>query len=175
MHRKDCTKILGNPHSKSGSGRHPGNPHRNHDSTPQSQCNPVSIRRLCQDGNSDRNRHNQIELQQDCKTAKDCQWIKGIAQNSWEIHKLQAIVPNCPRTGLPSQSVSDQSATHPKPCNARTIFCNPDDCGGSADSRQSHHNPVSTRPNPSSGLQSNSLSRPRIRHLFSIHPRSRHN
>ena len=103
MHRKDCTKILGNPHSKSGSGRHPGNPHRNHDSTPQSQCNPVSIRRLCQDGNSDRNRHNQIEFQQDCKTAKDCQWIKGIAQNSWEIHKLQAIVPNCPRTGLPSQ------------------------------------------------------------------------
>ena len=86
MHRKDCTKILGNPHLKSGSGRHPGNPHRNHDSTPQSQCNPVSIRRLCQDGNSDRNRHNQIELQQDCKTAKDCQRIERIAPKSRTIH-----------------------------------------------------------------------------------------
>ena len=106
----------------------------------------MSIRRLSKDANIDRSQHNQIELRRDCKTAKDCQGIKKIAPKYWEIHKLQVNVPNCPRIGLLSQSVRDQSATHPKPCNAGTIFCDPEDCGGIADSRRSHRNPVATRP-----------------------------
>ena len=67
--------------------------------------------RLCQDANSDHNRHNQIELQRDFKTTKDRQGIQRIAP---KIHKLQANIPNCPRIGLTSRSVEDQSAIHPK-------------------------------------------------------------
>ena len=122
MHRKDCTKILGNPHSKSGSGRHPGNPHRNHDSTPQSQCNPVTIKLNC----------NKI-----AKPRRIASGSKGLQKNPGKSTNCKQLSPIAP-----------ELASHR---NAGTIFCNLDDCGGIADSRQSHHNPVSTRPNPSTG------------------------
>ena len=59
---------------------------------------------------------------------------------------MQTNVLNCPRIGLLSQSVRDQSAIHPEPGNAGTIFRSHLDCGGISDSRQSLRNPVSTRP-----------------------------
>ena len=38
---------------------------------------------------------------------KDCQGIRRIASKSWEIHKLQENVPDCPRIGILSQSVRE--------------------------------------------------------------------
>ena len=84
-----------------------------------------------QDANSDRNLHNHIELRRDCKTAMNCQGIARIASKSWQIHKLQANVPNCPRICIRLQSVRSRNAIPKNPGNAGTIFCNPGDCGGS--------------------------------------------
>ena len=74
-----------------------------------------------------------------------------IASKSWQIHKLQSNVPDCPTIGIRPRSVRSQNAipqntgnagTTQHPGNASTILCNPWDCGGIADSRQSNCNPV---------------------------------
>ena len=81
-------------------------------STSQSRFNCAIAMQSCLNSIvSDHNRHNQIELQRDFKTTKDRQGIQRIAP---KIHKLQADIPNCPRIGLISRSVEDQSAIHPK-------------------------------------------------------------
>ena len=80
---------------------------------------PSSGQRKYKDGNPDRNLHNRIELRWDCETAKDCQGIERIAPKSWEIHKLQENIPNCPRIDILWQSVKEKSAIHPKPWQCR--------------------------------------------------------
>ena len=69
-----------------------------------------------------------------------------IASKSWQIHKLQSNVPDCPTIGIRPRSVRSQNAIPQNTGNAGTIFCNPGDCGGIADSRQSNCNPVSRHP-----------------------------
>ena len=92
--------------------------------------NRQTICQKSQDANSDRNLHNHIELRRDCKTAMNCQGIARIASKSWQIHKLQANVPNCPRICIRLQSVRSRNAIPKNPGNAGTIFRNPGDCGG---------------------------------------------
>ena len=57
---------------------------------------------------------------------------QGLHQNPGKSTNCKQMSPIAPRLGLPSQSVRDQRATHPKPCNAGTMFCNPGNCGGIA-------------------------------------------
>ena len=53
-----------------------------------------------------------------------------IASKSWQIHKLQSNVPDCPTIGIRPRSVRSQNAIPQNTGNAGTIFCNPGDPGG---------------------------------------------
>ena len=64
---------------------------------------------------------------------------RRIASGSKGLQKNPGKSTNCKQLS----PIAPELASHR---NAGTIFCNLDDWGGIADSRQSHHNPVSTRP-----------------------------
>ena len=55
---------------------------------------------------------------------------RRIASKSWQIHKLQSNVPDCPTVGIRPRSVRSQNAIPQNTGNAGTIFCNPGDPGG---------------------------------------------
>ena len=53
-----------------------------------------------------------------------------IASKSWQIHKLQSNVPDCPTVGIRPRSVRSQNAIPRNTGNAGAICCNPGDPGG---------------------------------------------